>query len=87
MGDRTRGLYDKFYVERTDATDQPGGKHAGCEYFVLDLDHDQHAGPALEAYAASCEADYPALAADLRAKALTIWERVNPPSTTTREGR
>lgn len=48
-------LYRKFHVERIDGTDQPGGKHECCEYFVLDLDHDPHAAPALRAYAASCE--------------------------------
>ncbi len=74
MNDRTRGLYEKFYVERTDGRSAPGQKHEGCEYYVLDLDHDKHAAAALEAYATSCEAEYPALAADLRAKALTIRE-------------
>ena len=78
MGDRTRGLYEKFMVERRDGSSDPGGKHHDCEYYVLDLDHDPHAAPALEAYAASCEREYPALAADLRAKALTITERANP---------
>lgn len=72
MGDPTRGLYDKFTVTRNDDTDMEGGKHEGCEYFVLDLDHDKHAPPALEAYAASCEAEYPLLARDLRKKALAM---------------
>lgn len=67
MSDPTRGLYEKFIVRRTD--DSP--KHDGCEYFVLDLTHDKHAAPALAAYADSCEAEYPLLAADLR--------RINPP--------
>lgn len=71
-----RGLYGKFFVERTDGRSAPGQKHDGCEYFVLDLDHDKHAGPALEAYAASCDSEYPALAADLRAKALTVRETI-----------
>jgi hypothetical protein len=76
MGDPTRGLYDKFTVHRNDDTDLPGRKHDGCEYFVLDLDHDPHAAPALEAYAASCEKDYPLLARDLRKKALEIRDRI-----------
>lgn len=68
MGDKTRGLYNKFQVVRVDRSDEPGGKHYGCEYFVLDVTHDPHAKAALLAYANSCEADYALLAADLRAK-------------------
>ena len=67
MGDRTKGIYNKFHVERNDGSDLPGGKHEDCEYFVLDLTHDPHALPALAAYAASAERDgYGLLAADLR---------------------
>ena len=66
--DATKGLYEKFHVERTDGRSAPGEKHDGCEYFVLDLDHDPHALPALIAYEKSCRADFPGLAADLRAK-------------------
>lgn len=65
MGDKTKGLYGKFHVMRMDGRDLPGEKHAGCNYFVLDLTHDPHAVPAIRAYAESCRADYPALAADL----------------------
>jgi hypothetical protein len=65
MGDPTRGLYNKFRVERVDEADRPGGKHHGCHYFVLDLDHDPHAKAAIEAYANSCEGEYPLLARDL----------------------
>jgi hypothetical protein len=65
MGDKNLGLYNKFKVERTDGKSAKGKKHYGCEYFVLDLTHDPHALPALRAYAESCEAEYPALAADL----------------------
>jgi len=68
MGDKSRGLYGKFHIERTDGKSAPGEKHNGCDYFVLDLTCDPHAAPALRAYADSCEADYPQLAADLRAK-------------------
>lgn len=67
MGDRTKGLIEKFHVERTDGKSAPGQKHDGCEYFVLDITHDPHALPALAAYAASCRADYPLLASDLDA--------------------
>lgn len=68
MGDPTRGLYNKFEVRRVDGSSEPGGKHHGCEYFVLDLTHDKHAPAALLAYANSCAAEYPLLAADLREK-------------------
>jgi len=67
MGDKTRGLYGKFNIVRRDGTSEPGGKHHGCEYFVLDLTHDQHARAALAAYMRSCQVEYPLLAADLRA--------------------
>jgi hypothetical protein len=63
---RAEGLYGKFEVHRTDGTDAVGEKHHGCTYFVLDLQHDKHMPAALRAYADSCEAEYPALARDLR---------------------
>lgn len=66
MGDRTRGLYEKYRVERTDGSSAPGGKHDGCQYFVLDTSCDPHAIPALLAYAQSCKADYPLLARDVK---------------------
>lgn len=65
MGDRSRGVYHKFNVERTDGKSAPGQKHDGCFYFVLDCDHDPHARAALQAYAKSCRAEYPALADDI----------------------
>lgn len=65
LPDSQRGLYEKYSVRRADGSSEPGGKHEGCEYFVLDLTHDKHAGAALQAYASSCAAEYPALAADL----------------------
>lgn len=64
----TRGLYKKFRVERTDGRSVSGEKHDGCEYFVLDLTHDPHALPAIEAYAKSCMHEYPKLAEDLFTK-------------------
>lgn len=60
-----QGLYRKFEVSRTDGSDQPGGKHDGCEYFVLDVTHDPHAKTALAAYALAVKTTHPALAADL----------------------
>lgn len=66
MDKRSRGLYNKFVVNRVDGTDAPGCKHDGCRYFVLDVTHDRHAGAALIAYADSCESEFPVLAADVR---------------------
>lgn len=60
-----QGLFAKFYVRRTDGSDAPGGKHDGCFYFVLDLDHDPFAAIAAIAYATACERKYPQLSADL----------------------
>lgn len=78
MGDRNWGLYRKFNVERTDGSSEPGGKHQGCEYFVLDLAHDKYAEPALRAYARHCEREYPLLARDLYAKANEICTDAAP---------
>lgn len=66
MGDPTKGLYDKFHVWRTDGKSEPGEKHDDCRYFVLDLTHDPHAAAAIDAYAESCQHEYPLLAQDLR---------------------
>lgn len=70
--DRTLGLYKKFDVRhRAD----PTGKHARCEYFVLDMAHDKFAMPALDAYATACENEYPQLSRDLRAavSSMSAW--------------
>ena len=68
MGNKAFGLYNKFIVHRVDGRDEIGKKHYGCEYFVLDLDHDSHAPAAIRAYAESCREEYPLLSADLFAK-------------------
>ena len=71
MSDEDRGLYQKFIVDHSDQLGNAvvrrtdGSKHDGCFYFVLDLDHDPHARPALLAYAASCRETHPELAFDL----------------------
>lgn len=65
MTDREKGMVAKYVVNRVDGRDHPGQKHENCQYFVLDLTHDQHAWAAITAYAESCKEDYPALAADL----------------------
>ena len=75
MGNKSVGLYNKFIVNRMDGRDEIGKKHYGCEYFVLDLDHDPHAIAAIFAYADSCHADYPALSKDLYEKARKLNER------------
>lgn len=66
MDDKEQGLYHKFEVARTDGSSGPGGKHEQCYYFVLDVDHDPYARPALLAYADACEDEYPMLSSDLR---------------------
>jgi len=77
MGDVTRGLYHKFNIERTDGRSAPGEKHYGCDYFVLDLDHDEFAINALAAYFAACKKKYPLLAKDLREKLRVLRAKRN----------
>lgn len=72
--DAERGLYEKFRVTRLD--DSP--RHDGCDYFVLDLNHDPHAIPALEAYAESCRESFPVLAEDLDRQ--LVWMRAGAAS-------
>jgi hypothetical protein len=60
-----QGIFRKFVVTRVDGSDKPGGKHEGCEYFVLDINHDIHAGSALVAYAKACKETHPELSADI----------------------
>lgn len=66
LPDEQQGLFRKFEVRRTDGSDAPGGKHHGCDHFVLDVTHDPHALPAMIAYANSVKDTHPALAADMR---------------------
>ncbi len=66
-----QGVFHKFDIRRVDGSDQRGGKHYGCRYFVLDMTHDAHAPAALLAYADSCSDTHPYLAADLRAEFAT----------------
>jgi hypothetical protein len=63
--DQRRGIYRKYHIERTDGSSGPGGKHERCLYFVLDLEHDPFALPALRAYAKACKRTHPALAGDI----------------------
>jgi hypothetical protein len=68
MDDRTRGMYRKFSVERTDGSSREGGKHERCEYFVLDWNHDPYAVPAMRAYVQACRETHPELARDIEAR-------------------
>jgi len=65
VSDNDKGLYRKFDVQRTDGKSEKGQKHYRCRYFVLDLDHDKYAIPALRAYAGACGVEFPELARDL----------------------
>ena len=73
--DAHRGLYGKFNVSRVDGRSAPGEKHEGCEYFVLDLDHDPHALPALKAYEESCRIAFLPLARDLEIRIKILENR------------
>ena len=74
MSDKAKGLYRKYRVERLDGSSAQGRKHAECEYFVLDLVHDEFATKALISYAIACSEKYPKLAVDLRARVRKIAE-------------
>lgn len=63
--ERHVGIYNKYTVTRNDGTGAMGEKHDGCQYFVLDLNHDPYAKPAILAYAKACAATHPILAKDL----------------------
>lgn len=88
--DRARGLYEKFAVTRNDGGSEPGKKHDGCEYFVLDLTHDPYAACALRAYAHACANEYPRLSLDLRYRAqaqLDAAERIELQQLITADGK
>lgn len=57
--DSEQGLYNKFEVKRVD------GKYPDHAYFVLDMDKDPCAKPALHAYATACFNTHPELANDI----------------------
>lgn len=75
-----QGMFRKFEVYRTDRSDAgPGCKHYGCDYFVLDTTHDQHAKAALAAYADAAQGTHPELAADMRKRySLAAVEAAQP---------
>lgn len=65
-GERAEPLHmDKFVVRRSNGSSRKGKKHHGCEYFVLDINHDPFATAALKAYAVACSQAYPQLAKGL----------------------
>lgn len=63
---KSKGLYQKYVVKRTDGSHRKGKKHEGCTYFVLDTIHDKFATAALLAYADACAEEFPVLAKDIR---------------------
>jgi hypothetical protein len=65
----------------------PREKHERCRYYVLDLDHDRHSRAALWGYLSSCEAEYPALAADLRKMLDGSPAPASPQATPTNPGK
>lgn len=77
--DKGVGLYQKFQVRRLDGRSRKGQKHHGCEYFVLDLQHDPHAIAALTAYSDSCAESYPALSNDLKRKIFQLENKQQEP--------
>lgn len=77
LPDEKQGLYGKFHVERLDGSSEPGGKHNTCEYFVLDLDHDQYALETLSYYAQACKETHPLLARDLMDRVRAAFEKMD----------
>lgn len=60
------GVKAKYIVTRLDGSSGPGGKHAHCPLFVLDLEHDPWADAAIKAIIEHCSPYAPLLAGDLR---------------------
>lgn len=90
-----KGLFDKYYIRRTDEQDAPGCRHDNCELFVMDITHDIHAQDAMLFYARQVAAIKPQLALDIMEKVMkargqwgrgrTAWKgSINP---TRRRGR
>jgi hypothetical protein len=64
----TKGLLSKYHVSRLDGSDQSGGKHEDCWYFVLDPLHDEDARAALAYYARRVKDRRPQLSRELKAR-------------------
>ena len=63
MSEADKGLYQKYYVSRTD-----GKERENAKYFVLRYDECPKARMALRLYATLQEKDYPQLAVDVKAE-------------------
>ena len=66
MQDYRNKLQQKYWVDRIDGRDLPGGDRVDSKYFVLDYVHDPYAIAALEAYAFACYKDLPNLSEEIR---------------------
>jgi hypothetical protein len=65
MQDYRNKLQQKYWVDRIDGRDLPGGDRVDSKYFVLDYVHDPYAIAALEAYAFACHKDLPNLSEEI----------------------
>lgn len=75
MSDKERGLYGKYIVQELDEVGELKAKQHEGRYFVLKVEKDPFAIPAMKAYARACADEYPQLAADINewvAQALSI---------------
>lgn len=81
---KQQGVFRKFEVSRVDGSDHPGGKHHGCEYFVLDVTHDQHAKAALAAYAEACKETHHELSCDM-VERYRLYSPATPAATASQE--
>lgn len=77
LSNKEQGLYNKFEVYRRDGSDDPGGKHDGCSYFVLDLTHDEFALETAWYYAQACKAKFPLLSEDLSNRVREAYEQMD----------
>ncbi len=70
-----QSIYHKFNVRRTDGKDDPGQKHDGCDYLIVDLNHDEQALAILDFAAYRYASTRPTYAESLRIKADVIRTR------------
>lgn len=61
MPEQSKGLYNKYKVERIDG--KPGREN--CQYFVVDVCHDPYGPAAVRAYIDALPDDFAQLKADL----------------------
>lgn len=72
-----QGLYNKFEVTRRDGSSEPGCKHDGCAYFVLDLKHDPFAAETAAYYARACKETHPLLSKDLMDRVRAEYQKLD----------